>query len=426
MAVINTFLLEDLADEGSRISEGDCVVLAEVIVECSPTGEHQFQLIAWREKSQASIWVINNKGKVRSNTPEGMATTSIDEVEEAEITTNNKPTADNYDDSADSDEDLFESCESDFSKPTSNDGKEISEQTKQEVFEKRKGKFHLGPKGVTPSTSHVKRRYGNLAVILDKGDVKMVMKAYEEEKYHSKSKTANVHSKDNTRKEYCVCCQNISTETHTCTKPVPNARVLNADTPHTGTLNAVTPNAGTPCAGTSNAGVPNACSPNAGTPNSRRPNAGITSAGGIEKVNASHASPASCHAPSKAVKASGQSPTVAQKTGSGRGTGSLSLNIQLLSTSPDKRSNTQPTRIVLTPSRVSTRIRNGDFSAGLVRDQSQKSAVSNDLPQPMATDTGQSSSKVCEEDSSLEIGMNTCMSAITLSFLELHVSNNYM
>ena len=272
LAVICTFLLGDLADEGSRICEGDCVVLAEVIVECSPTGEHQFQLIMWREKSQASIWAINNKGKVRANTPEGMTTTSIDEVKEAESTTNNKQTADNYDHSeSDSDGDLFASCENDFSKSTSKDGKETSEQSKQKFFKRSNGKFRLGPKGVTPSTSHVKGRYGNLAIILDKGEVKMVMKACDEEKYHLKSKAANVHSKGNTGKEHCVCCKNISTETYTCTKPVPNTSVpnagsRNAGTPHTRIPNAVTPKSRTPCAGTtSNADVPNACSPNAGS-----------------------------------------------------------------------------------------------------------------------------------------------------------------
>lgn len=40
MVVINIFLLEDLVDEGFRISEGDCVVLVEVIVECFLIGEY--------------------------------------------------------------------------------------------------------------------------------------------------------------------------------------------------------------------------------------------------------------------------------------------------------------------------------------------------------------------------------------------------
>ena len=411
LAVISTFLLGDLADEGSRICEGDCVVLAEVIVECSPTGEHQFQLIVWREKSQASIWVINDKGKVRANTTGGMVATSIDEVEEAESTTN-KQTADNYDHGVDSDEDLFESCENDFSKSASKDGKEISKQTKQKVFEKRKGKFYLGPKGVTPSTSPVKGRLSKLAVLLDKGEVKLVMKAGQEEKYCSKSKPVNADSKGNTRKERFDSCKNISTETSTCTKPVPNASApkagsRNASTPYKETPNAVTPNASTPCVGTSNTGVPNASSPNKGTPNSRRPNAGATSTG-VGNVNAINASPASRHVPSKAVKASSQSPTMTQKTSSGRGTGSLSLSIQ--STSPDKRSNTRLTRTELTPSRASTRIRKGDPSAGLVRDQPQMSAVTKDLPQLTATQAGCSSSKICEEDG--ELGINICMSAI--------------
>ena len=409
LAVISTFLLGDLADEGSRICEGDCVVLAEVIVECSPTGEHQFQLIVWREKSQASIWVIDDRGKVRENT---MAATSVDEVEKGEITTNNKQTAYNYDYGADSDEDLFESCEKDFSKSTSKDGKEISEQTKRKVFEKRKGKFYLGPKGVTPSTSPVKGRLSKLAVVLDKGEVKLVVKAGQEEKYCFKSKPANADSKGNTRKERFDSCKNISTETSTCTKPVPNASALkagsqNAGTPYKETPNAVTQNASTPCVGTSNTGVPNACSPSKGTPNSRRQNAGITSTG-VGNVNAINASPASRHVPSKAVKASSQSPTMTQKTSSGRGTGSLSLSIQ--STSPDKRSNTRLTRTELTPSRASTQIRKGDPSAGLVRDQPQMSAVTKDLLQLTATQAGCSSSKLCEEDGKL--GINICMSAI--------------
>ena len=415
LAVISTFLLGDLADEGSRICEGDRVVLAEVIVECSPTGEHQFQLIVWREKSQASIWVINNKGKVRANTMGRMAITSIDEVEEAEITTNNNQTADNYDHSVDSDEDLFKSCENYVSKSTSKDGKEISEQTKQKVFQKRKGKFHLGPNGVTPSTSHVKR-VSNLAVVLDKGEVKMAMKTCHEDKYYSKSQIANVHSKDKTRKESWDSCNIISTETCTGTTSVPNASVPNAGsrnagalfsgTPNEVTLNAgtCTPNASTPYAGTSNTGVPKASSPNAGTPNLRRPNAGKTCADAAN-VNARHASPASCHVPSIAVEASGQSLTMSQKTGSGRGTGSLSLSIQ--STSPDKQSNTQFTHTELTPSRRSTRISNGDPSAGQVRDQSQMSAVSNDLPQLGATQAGCSLSKTCEDDNSLKTG--TCI-----------------
>lgn len=420
LAVISTFLLGELADEGSRICEGDCVVLAEVIVECSPTGKHQFQLIVWRQKSQASIWVINNKGKVRANTTEGVATTSIDEIEKAEITTNNKQTADNYmyDFSSDSDEDLFASCENDFSKSTSKDGKEIIQQTKQKVFEKRKGKFHLGPRGVTPSTSHVERSFSNLAVLLDKGEAKMAMK------------TANVHSKGKSRKESYDSWKNISPETYTDTTIVPNASVpnagsRNAGTPYSGTPNAVTrnvgtrtPNASTPYEGTSNAGVPNARSPNAGTPNSQRPNAGTTSVG-VGNVNASHESPASNHIASIAVEASGQSLTMSQKSGPGRGTGSLNLGIQ--STSPNKQSNAQFPRIELTPSRVSTvstRIWNGGPSAGQVRDKSQMSAVSNDLPQLGATLAGCSSSKICEEDNSLKIGIN--MSVIALSFLELN------
>lgn len=385
-AVINTFLLGDLADDGSRICEGDRVVLSEVIVECSPTGEHQFQLIGWREKSQASIWVINSKGKVRANTTGEMATTPSDEVEEPEVT----KTADNYGHSADSDEEenvLYESCEYDFSKSTSIDGQDISEQTKQKVFEKRKGKFHLGPKGVTPSTSHVKRSVSNMVVLLDKGEAKTVMKACQEDKYFSKSRTANVHSKGKSRKESYDSCKNISTET--CTTPTANVGVPNAGSPNAGTPNAGAANAGTPNAGTPNAGVANAGTPNAGVGN----------------VNASHTPPVSHHVPSIAVEAGGQSMIMSQKAGPGGGAGSLSLSIQ--STNPDKPSNIQCTHIELTPSGVSTRIWNGDPLAGQVRDQSQMSTVTNDLPQLMAPEAGCSSSKICEEDNSLKIGITS-------------------
>ena len=647
LAVISTFLLGDLANEGSRICEGDHVVLAEVIVECSPTGEHQFQLIVWREKSQASIWVINNKGKVRANTTGGMATTSSDGVEAEKIATNNKQTADNYDFSSDSDEDLFALCESDFSKSTSKDGKETSEQTRQKVFEKRKGKvylrpkgvtpstshvqrsssnlavlvvkgeakmamktgnvnsksksrkessdsfknvssetctgttpaanvsmpneveeveittnykktadnydfrsdsdedlfescenglskstskdgkdaseqtkqkvfgkktgkLHLGPKGVSPSTLHVKKSFGNLAVLLDKGEANMALKSanvrskdksrkenictekctdtkpvpnasvpneVEEaaittnskettddsnfychfssdsdedlftscENGFSKStskdgketnektkqkvfekrsfsnlavlldkgeakmamKTVDARSKGKSRKESCDPFKNISSETCTGTTPVPNGSVpntgsRNAGAPCSGTPSAVTsnagtgtPNASTPREGTSNAGVPNARAPSASTPNLRRPNAGLTAGVG----NTSHTPPASRHVPT-----SRQSLTMCQKTGPGSGTGSLRVSIQ--STSPDKRSTTQFTHKEVTPTRKSTRIRNGDLLEGRARDKSRMSTVCNDLPQLGATPARCLSPKICEEDNSLETGTN--------------------
>ena len=326
----------------------------------------------------------NNKGKVRANTAGGMTTTSIDEVEEAEITTNNNPISDNYDFSSDSDEDLFASCENNFSKSTSKDGNETSKQTRQKVFEKRKGKFHLGPKGVTPSTSHVERSFSNLAVLVDKGEAKMVMK------------TVNVHSKGISRKESCDSFKNNSTETCTGTTPVPNAGSRNADTPHSETPSAVRSNGGT-------------CTPNARSPILRRPNADTTAS--VGNVNTSHASPASRHVPS-----SGQSVTMSQETGPGSGTGSLSVSIQ--STSPDKRSNTQFTHMDLIPTRKSTRIRNGDPSEAQVRDKFQVSTVSNNLPWLGATQAGCSSPKICEENNSLKIGTN--MSVTALSFLELN------
>ena len=400
--MISAFLLGDLADEGSRICEGDRVVLAEVIVECSPTGEHQFQLIAWREKSQVSIWVINNKGKVRANTTGGITATSSDEVEEPEIT---KP-ADNYDFSANSVKDLnvlFESCEHDFSKSTSKDGKDISEQTKQKVFEKRKGKFHLGPKGVTPSTSHVKTSFTNLTVLLDKGEAKMAMKTCQEDKYYSKSPAENVHSKGKTRKESCDSCNNISTEPGTCTTPMPNA----ISVPNVGT-----PNTGVPAFGTRNSRTPSAGTPNAGTPNAS------TTSASDKNVNGSHVSPVSHHIPSVEVEKGGQSLIMSQKTSPGRGAGSVSLGIQ--STNSDKLSKIQCCHIELTPSRVSTRIWNDDPVVGQTRDQSQ-SALSNDLPQLMATKAGCSSSNICQEDKSLKKGITTCTctSVIALSFLGL-------
>ena len=87
-ATINAFLLGDLADEGDRIKEGDRVVLSEVVVECSPTDEHLYQLIAWREKSQASIWVINNKGNVRVNNASGNEKTQVNNAEDGKNLTN--------------------------------------------------------------------------------------------------------------------------------------------------------------------------------------------------------------------------------------------------------------------------------------------------------------------------------------------------
>lgn len=388
LAVISTFLLGDLADEGSRICEGDCVVLAEVIVECSPTCEHPFQLIVWREKSQASIWVINSKGKVRANTAGGIATTSPDEVavEEPIVT----KTAVNNDVSANSDEDLdmlFESCENDFSKSTSKDGRDIRKQTRQKVFGERKGKFHLGPKGVTPSTSHVKRSLRNMTVLLDKEEAKEAIKTCQEDKYSdSKSQTLFVHLNGNSRKEGCDSCKNVSSE---------------------------------PNAGVSNAGSPKKGKTNVGTPDSWKPNVCTTSAGD-GNVNGSHTSPVSHYVPSVDVETGGQSMIVSQTTGPGGGAESLSLGIQ--STNSDKLSKIQCTHIELTPSRKSRRIRNGDPLAEQVRDQSRMPVKPNDLSPFMATGAGCSLlSEICEEENNLKIGITAiCTSVIVLSFLDLH------
>ena len=164
-ATINAFLLGDLADEGDRIKEGDRVVLSEVVVECSPTDEHLYQLIAWREKSQASIWVINNKGNVRVNNTSGNEKTQVNNAEDGK----------NLTCSADTDEEetaVQETSEPGFYivKKTST-GEEGRRRSKQKIFEKRKGKFHLGPKGVTPSKSHVMRKVSDAVVVIDKSEV---------------------------------------------------------------------------------------------------------------------------------------------------------------------------------------------------------------------------------------------------------------
>lgn len=164
-ATINAFLLGDLADEGDRIKEGDRVVLSEVVVECSPTDEHLYQLIAWREKSQASIWVINNKGNVRVNNASSNEKTQVNNAEDGK----------NLTCSADTDEEetvVQETSEPGFYtvKKTST-GEEGGRRSKPKIFEKRKGKFHLGPKGVTPSKSHVMRKVSDAVVVIDKSEV---------------------------------------------------------------------------------------------------------------------------------------------------------------------------------------------------------------------------------------------------------------
>lgn len=166
-ATINAFLLGDLADEGDRIKEGDRVVLSEVVVECSPTDEHLYQLIAWREKSQASIWVINNKGNVRVNNASGNEKTQVNNAEDGK----------NLTCCADTDEEetvVQETSEPGFyivKKTSTGEEGRRRRRSKPKIFEKRKGKFHLGPKGVTPSKSHVMRKVSDAVVVIDKSEV---------------------------------------------------------------------------------------------------------------------------------------------------------------------------------------------------------------------------------------------------------------
>ena len=166
-ATINAFLLGDLADEGDRIKEGDRVVLSEVVVECSPTDEHLYQLIAWREKSQASIWVINNKGNVRVNNASGNEKTQVNNAEDGK----------NLTCSADTDDEetaVQETSEPGFyivKKTSTGEEGRRRRRSKPKIFEKRTGKFHLGPKGVTPSKSHVMGKVSDVVVVIDKSEV---------------------------------------------------------------------------------------------------------------------------------------------------------------------------------------------------------------------------------------------------------------
>lgn len=158
-AIINVFLLGEVADEGHQICEGDRVVLSQVIAECSPTEEHHFQIVVWREKSPASIWVINDKGKVRANMVDGVTILPISCESEERL--NTPETCNDY-----SDEEgcvLYESCEYNFSQ-------QAADKVQPKVCGKRQGKFQLGPRGVTPS--NVKRSASNLVVLLDKNEVK--------------------------------------------------------------------------------------------------------------------------------------------------------------------------------------------------------------------------------------------------------------
>lgn len=146
-AVINVFLLGELADEGSEICEGDRVVLSQVVSECSPTEGHSFQLIAWREKSPVSLWVISKNGKVRANTVGGVSSSSLclSTVEKLKVS------------DMDLDKNGEEKSDSDFSEQTGD------ETHKQKGRGKKRRKFLHGSKGVTPS--HAGRRVNNLVLL---------------------------------------------------------------------------------------------------------------------------------------------------------------------------------------------------------------------------------------------------------------------
>ena len=170
--IMNVFLLGDVADEGGIICEGDRVVLSEVIAECSPTDEHHFQLIVWREKSQASIWIISERGKVRANMVNGVKLLRGSFEDESIV--QNSTATENCAVSEEEEQVIYESCEYDFTQQT-------GANEPQRVGEKRKEKFQLGPKGVTPSD--VKRKF----VSLNKTEVKQLEKTLEQEESHTES-----------------------------------------------------------------------------------------------------------------------------------------------------------------------------------------------------------------------------------------------
>ncbi|CAH3194863.1 unnamed protein product [Porites evermanni] len=157
-ATINVFLLGDVAKEGESVCEGDRMVLTEAFVECSPTNEHLFQLIVWREKSDVSVWVISKRGKVKANTVNGgdilhRSTENGGEFEKGAATENGN-------DSEEEEHAIYQSCEYDFTQQS------VDDEQPERVGEKRKGKFQLGPRAVTPS--HVKRSLSNVVVLRDK------------------------------------------------------------------------------------------------------------------------------------------------------------------------------------------------------------------------------------------------------------------
>ena len=195
-AIINVFLLGDMADEGSSICEDDRVVLAKVVAECSPTDEHHFQLVVCKEKSQASMRIINNKGKMRAITANGVAMLPVSSESEEKLRT----AEDHNNDSDEEDNVIYESREYDVLQQTTDCPPETADNaqeavdnmqqtahnTQQTVYkvqhkvgEKRKGKFQLGPRGVTPSQA--KRNIGNMVVLLDKDEPKKVLKTLQRE-----------------------------------------------------------------------------------------------------------------------------------------------------------------------------------------------------------------------------------------------------
>ena len=169
-ATINVFLLGDVANEGESIREGDRMVLTEAIAECSPTNEHHFQLIVWREKSEVSVWVISKRGKVRANTAKGVDIVHRSSENGGEFEKGN--------DSEEEEHVIYRSCEYDFTQQS------VDDEQSEKVGEKRKGKFRLGPRGVTPS---LKRSLSNVVVLHDKVNDEHVAKTLQHEESYSDS-----------------------------------------------------------------------------------------------------------------------------------------------------------------------------------------------------------------------------------------------
>lgn len=169
-ATINVFLLGDVANEGESIREGDRMVLTEAIAECSPTNEHHFQLIVWREKSEVSVWVISKRGKLRANTAKGVDIVHRSSENGGEFEKGN--------DSEEEEHVIYQSCEYNFTQQS------VDDEQSERVGEKRKGKFRLGPRGVTPSR---KRSLSNVVVLHDKVNDEHVAKTLQHEESYSVS-----------------------------------------------------------------------------------------------------------------------------------------------------------------------------------------------------------------------------------------------